>query len=121
MRLFWFLHADVDYASHCNIGRCVRHSEEDNDFPAWLALECAASFLHRLSAGRAQRCHCVTGTSETANSFGFTWAVLGAAQASDSVLTTASIERKWINNWSIAATFCVASSINLVSCFDQRH
>jgi hypothetical protein len=29
----------------------------------------------------------------------------GAAQASDSVLTTASIERKWINNWSIAATF----------------
>jgi hypothetical protein len=31
--------------------------------------------------------------------------VNGAAQASDSVLTTASIERKWINNWSIAATF----------------
>ena len=29
----------------------------------------------------------------------------GAAQASDSVLTTASIELKWINNWSIAATF----------------
>ena len=29
----------------------------------------------------------------------------GAAQASDSVLTTGSIERKWINNWSIAATF----------------
>jgi uncharacterized protein with beta-barrel porin domain len=31
--------------------------------------------------------------------------VNGAAQASDSVLTTASIERKWTNNWSIAATF----------------
>jgi hypothetical protein len=26
-------------------------------------------------------------------------------QASDSMLTTASIERKWISNWSIAATF----------------
>jgi uncharacterized protein with beta-barrel porin domain len=31
--------------------------------------------------------------------------VNGAAQAADSVLTTASIERKWTNNWSIAATF----------------
>ena len=29
----------------------------------------------------------------------------GAAQASDSALTTASIERKWINGWSAAATF----------------
>jgi hypothetical protein len=31
--------------------------------------------------------------------------VNGAAQASDSVLTTASIERGWTNNWSVAATF----------------
>jgi uncharacterized protein with beta-barrel porin domain len=36
---------------------------------------------------------------------GASFTVNGAAQASDSVLTTASIERKWINNWSIAATF----------------
>jgi uncharacterized protein with beta-barrel porin domain len=31
--------------------------------------------------------------------------VNGAAQASDSALTTASAEWKWINNWSAAATF----------------
>jgi autotransporter-associated beta strand protein len=31
--------------------------------------------------------------------------VNGAAQASDSALTTASIERKWMNGWSAAATF----------------
>jgi autotransporter-associated beta strand protein len=36
---------------------------------------------------------------------GASFVVNGAAQASDSVLTTASIERRWINNWSIAATF----------------
>jgi uncharacterized protein with beta-barrel porin domain len=36
---------------------------------------------------------------------GASFVVNGAPQASDSVLTTASIERKWINNWSIAATF----------------
>jgi uncharacterized protein with beta-barrel porin domain len=36
---------------------------------------------------------------------GASFIVNGAAQASDSVLTTASIERKWTNNWSIAATF----------------
>jgi hypothetical protein len=36
---------------------------------------------------------------------GASFVVNGAAQASDSVLTTASIERKWINNGSIAATF----------------
>jgi uncharacterized protein with beta-barrel porin domain len=36
---------------------------------------------------------------------GASFVVNGAAQASDSVLTTASIERNWINNWSIAATF----------------
>jgi uncharacterized protein with beta-barrel porin domain len=36
---------------------------------------------------------------------GASFVVNGAAQASDSVLTTASIERKWTNNWSIAATF----------------
>jgi hypothetical protein len=31
--------------------------------------------------------------------------VNGAAQASDSALTTASAEWKWINGWSAAATF----------------
>ena len=31
--------------------------------------------------------------------------VNGAAQASDSALTTASAELKWTNNWSAAATF----------------
>jgi uncharacterized protein with beta-barrel porin domain len=36
---------------------------------------------------------------------GASFVVNGAAQASDSVLTTASIERKWINGWSVAATF----------------
>jgi uncharacterized protein with beta-barrel porin domain len=36
---------------------------------------------------------------------GASFVVNGAAQASDSVLTTASIEMKWRNNWSIAATF----------------
>jgi uncharacterized protein with beta-barrel porin domain len=36
---------------------------------------------------------------------GASFVVNGAAQASDSVLTTVAIERKWINNWSIAATF----------------
>jgi uncharacterized protein with beta-barrel porin domain len=36
---------------------------------------------------------------------GASFVVNGAAQASNSVLTTASIERKWTNNWSIAATF----------------
>jgi uncharacterized protein with beta-barrel porin domain len=36
---------------------------------------------------------------------GASFVVNGAAQASDSVLTTASIERKWTNHWSAAATF----------------
>jgi uncharacterized protein with beta-barrel porin domain len=36
---------------------------------------------------------------------GASFVVNGAAQASDSVLTTASIEMKWRNNWSVAATF----------------
>jgi uncharacterized protein with beta-barrel porin domain len=31
--------------------------------------------------------------------------VYGAAQAHDSALTTASIEMKWMNGWSAAATF----------------
>jgi hypothetical protein len=29
----------------------------------------------------------------------------GAAQASDSALVTASVEKKWLNGWSAAATF----------------
>ena len=36
---------------------------------------------------------------------GASFTVGGAAQASDSALTSASIERKWINGWSAAATF----------------
>ena len=36
---------------------------------------------------------------------GASFTVNGAAQASDSALTTASIERKWINGFSLAATF----------------
>jgi autotransporter-associated beta strand protein len=36
---------------------------------------------------------------------GASFVVNGAAQASDSALTTASIEMKWKNNWSVAATF----------------
>jgi uncharacterized protein with beta-barrel porin domain len=36
---------------------------------------------------------------------GASFVVNGAAQASDSVLTTASVEMRWRNNWSIAATF----------------
>jgi autotransporter-associated beta strand protein len=36
---------------------------------------------------------------------GATFVVNGAAQASDSALTTASVEKKWLNGWSAAATF----------------
>jgi uncharacterized protein with beta-barrel porin domain len=36
---------------------------------------------------------------------GASFVVNGAAQASDSALTTASWEMKWINGWSAAATF----------------
>ncbi|MES5483026.1 autotransporter domain-containing protein [Bradyrhizobium sp. INPA03-11B] len=36
---------------------------------------------------------------------GASFVVNGAAQASDSALTTASLEMKWMNGWSVAATF----------------
>ena len=36
---------------------------------------------------------------------GASFVVNGAAQAPDSALTTASVEMKWINGWSAAATF----------------
>ena len=36
---------------------------------------------------------------------GASFVVNGAAQAHDSALTTASVEMKWINGWSAAATF----------------
>jgi uncharacterized protein with beta-barrel porin domain len=36
---------------------------------------------------------------------GASFVVNGAAQASDSALTTASAEMRWINGWSAAATF----------------
>jgi hypothetical protein len=49
----------------CNIRRGIGHSEEDNDFPAWLALESATLFLHRLTAGWAQRFHWIIEMPET--------------------------------------------------------
>jgi uncharacterized protein with beta-barrel porin domain len=36
---------------------------------------------------------------------GASFVVNGAAQASESALTTASVEMKWMNGWSAAATF----------------
>ena len=36
---------------------------------------------------------------------GASFVVNGAAQASDAALTTASVEMKWLNGWSAAATF----------------
>jgi outer membrane autotransporter protein len=36
---------------------------------------------------------------------GASFVVSGAAQASDAALTTASVEMKWLNGWSAAATF----------------
>jgi uncharacterized protein with beta-barrel porin domain len=36
---------------------------------------------------------------------GASFVVNGAAQAHDSALTTASVEMKWLNGWSAAATF----------------
>jgi hypothetical protein len=53
----------------CNIGRGIGHFEEDDDLPAWLALESATMFFHGLIAGWAPRCHWVMRTPETANSF----------------------------------------------------
>jgi hypothetical protein len=53
----------------CNIGRAIGYSVKDDELPARLALESATLFLHGLFAGRAQRCHCVTGTPDGANSF----------------------------------------------------
>jgi hypothetical protein len=53
----------------CNIERGIGHIEEDNDLPAWFALESATMFFHGLIAGWAPRCHSVMGTPETANSF----------------------------------------------------
>jgi hypothetical protein len=52
----------------CNIGRGIGHIEEDDDLPAWLALESATMFFHGLIAGWAPRCHWVMETPETANS-----------------------------------------------------
>jgi hypothetical protein len=53
----------------CNIERGIGHIEEDDDLPAWFALESATMFFHGLIAGWAPRCHWVMGTPETANSF----------------------------------------------------
>jgi uncharacterized protein with beta-barrel porin domain len=36
---------------------------------------------------------------------GASFVVNGAAQAADSALVTASVEKKWLNGWSAAATF----------------
>jgi hypothetical protein len=53
----------------------------------------------RAGAGLGQR----AATFQTLPGASFT--VNGAAQAHDSALTTASVEMKWINGWSAAATF----------------
>jgi hypothetical protein len=46
--------------------------------------------------------------------------VNGAAHAPGSVLTTASIERKWLDNWLIAATFEGDLEIHQQSCRQGR-
>jgi hypothetical protein len=53
--------------AECNIRRRIGHSEDDDDLPARLALESATMFLHRLVAGRAQRCHWIMGRSKQAS------------------------------------------------------
>jgi hypothetical protein len=49
------------HAPRCNIGRGIRHSEEDDDLAAWLALESATMFFHWFFADAAQGCHRIHG------------------------------------------------------------
>jgi autotransporter-associated beta strand protein len=59
--------------------------------------------------GRAAWAHDFNPDRATAATFqtlpGASFVVNGAAQAADSALTTASVEMKWLNGWSAAATF----------------
>jgi uncharacterized protein with beta-barrel porin domain len=59
--------------------------------------------------GRLAWAHDYDGDRNIAATFqslpGASFVVNGAAQAADSALTTASIEMKWKNGWSAAATF----------------
>jgi len=49
----------------CNIRRGIGYGEEDNDFPARHTVESATLFLHRLTAGWAQRFHWIIEMPET--------------------------------------------------------
>ena len=59
--------------------------------------------------GRAAWAHDFNAERSIAATFqtlpGASFVVNGAAQAHDSALTTASVEMKWVNGWSAAATF----------------
>ncbi len=65
---------------------------------AILTLRGRAAWAHDFNADRN-----IAATFQTLP--GASFVVNGAAQAHDSALTTASIEMKWINGWSAAATF----------------
>jgi uncharacterized protein with beta-barrel porin domain len=63
-----------------------------------LTLRGRMAWAHDYDPGRS-----ITATFQTLP--GASFVVNGAAQASDSALVTASVEKKWINGWSAAATF----------------
>jgi outer membrane autotransporter protein len=65
---------------------------------AMLTLRGRVAWAHDFNPGRN-----VTATFQTLP--GASFVVSGAAQASDAALTTASVEMKWLNGWSAAATF----------------
>ena len=65
---------------------------------AMLTLRGRLAWAHDFNPGRN-----VTATFQTLP--GASFVVSGAAQASDAALTTASVEMKWLNGWSAAATF----------------
>jgi uncharacterized protein with beta-barrel porin domain len=65
---------------------------------AILTLRGRAAWAHDFNADRT-----IAATFQTLP--GASFVVNGAAQAHDSALTTASVEMKWINGWSAAATF----------------
>jgi uncharacterized protein with beta-barrel porin domain len=65
---------------------------------AVLTLRGRLAWAHDYNPDRA-----VSATFQALPGAGFV--VNGAAQASDSALTTAAAELKWTNNWTVAATF----------------